>query len=95
VPAGSTGRSSPFGVRPGAGRATFAAGDVPQRMLTVAPHLPPRWGRLALRRLRLGGVSADVTAAGGAATVAGLPDDWRHDGADAPDRGSEPVTDPG
>jgi glycogen debranching enzyme len=53
---------------------------VPHRTLTVAPHLPPRWGRLRLRQLRLGSVTADVTATGLEATVEGLPDDWTRTG---------------
>ncbi|HLU54964.1 MAG TPA: glycogen debranching N-terminal domain-containing protein [Pseudonocardia sp.] len=54
--------------------------DVPERRLAVAPHLPGRWGQLRLRQLRLGPVTADITATGGDATVEGLPEGWTRTG---------------
>src|SRR5690606_41771256 len=54
--------------------------DGPERRLAVAPHLPGRWGQLRLRQLRLGPVTADITATGGDATVEGLPEGWTRTG---------------
>jgi glycogen debranching enzyme len=50
--------------------------DVPGRALRLAPRLPAAWGRVTLDGLRLGPVSARITAAGRDAEVAGLPPDW-------------------
>jgi glycogen debranching enzyme len=50
--------------------------DVPRRRLSVSPHLPERWGEVALADLRLGEVTAHVRATGDRATVEGLPEGW-------------------
>ncbi|MFD7659445.1 glycogen debranching N-terminal domain-containing protein [Actinosynnema sp. NPDC059797] len=50
--------------------------DVPRRRLSLSPHLPERWGEVALADLRLGEVTAHVRATGGQATVEGLPEGW-------------------
>ncbi|ROP41622.1 glycogen debranching N-terminal domain-containing protein [Saccharothrix texasensis] len=59
---------------------------VPNRTVTTNPHLPPRWGEVTLTGLRLGPVTARVTAAGERVEVSGLPPDWTVD----PARGFEP-----
>lgn len=51
--------------------------DVPHRTLTVRPHLPRAWGRVALTDLRLGQATVAVEAEGTVAKVTGLPDDWQ------------------
>ncbi|MQY24933.1 amylo-alpha-1,6-glucosidase [Nocardia aurantia] len=50
--------------------------DAPHRTLTVLPHLPARWGRIALTELRLGGAVIDLAVEGNKVTTANLPDDW-------------------
>ena len=50
---------------------------VPARTLKVAPHMPERWGALALNDLRLGDVTVDISAKVDQVTVRGLPDSWR------------------
>ncbi|KOX19026.1 amylo-alpha-1,6-glucosidase [Saccharothrix sp. NRRL B-16348] len=50
--------------------------DVPNRTVTTKPQLPPRWGELTLADLRLGDVTAHITAAGEKVVVSGLPPDW-------------------
>jgi glycogen debranching enzyme len=49
---------------------------VPRRTLSTRPHLPERWGELTLSDLRLGTVTAQVSATGDKVAVTGLPDDW-------------------
>jgi glycogen debranching enzyme len=51
--------------------------DVPGRTLKLAPHMPERWGALALSDLRLGDVTVDISAKDDQVTVRGLPDSWR------------------
>lgn len=46
---------------------------VPQRTLTVIPHLPQRWGKLALTDLRLGPATVQIQAEGEAVTARGVP----------------------
>ena len=53
------------------------APHVRQRTLTVVPHLPPRWGRLALTDLRLGPVTVQLQAEGQTVTAHGVPHDWQ------------------
>ncbi|MCX4093125.1 glycogen debranching N-terminal domain-containing protein [Nocardia sp. alder85J] len=50
--------------------------DAPNHTLTIQPHLPPRWGRIALTDLRLGGAVIDLAVEGNKVTTANLPDDW-------------------
>jgi glycogen debranching enzyme len=50
---------------------------VPQRTLTVVPHLPQRWGKLALTDLRFGPATVQLQAEGQTVTVHGVPHDWR------------------
>ena len=51
--------------------------DVPARRLRVRPHVPSRWGRVVLDRLRLGPEQARISIGlDGTAEVSGLPDDW-------------------
>lgn len=50
---------------------------VPARTLKVAPHMPERWGALALNDLRLGDVTVDISAKDDQVTVRGLPDSWQ------------------
>ncbi|WP_019931171.1 glycogen debranching N-terminal domain-containing protein [Nocardia sp. BMG111209] len=52
------------------------APDAPHRTLTVLPHLPARWGRIALTDLRLGNAVIDLAVEGNKVTTANLPDDW-------------------
>ncbi|MEU7765186.1 glycogen debranching N-terminal domain-containing protein [Nocardia sp. NPDC049190] len=51
--------------------------DVPNRTLTVRPQLPPTWGKVSLKALRLGAITVDLDAEGDQITAARLPDDWR------------------
>lgn len=48
----------------------------PNRRLTVSPHLPAPWGRIALTDLRLGEATVHVEAEGQAVKVRGAPEDW-------------------
>jgi glycogen debranching enzyme len=50
---------------------------VPQRTLTVIPHLPQRWGKLALTDLRLGPATVQIEAEGETVTAHGVPQQWR------------------
>jgi glycogen debranching enzyme len=50
--------------------------DVPHRRLDLAPRIPPRWGRLDLRQLRLGGELVHINAHPDRVSIRGLPDDW-------------------
>ena len=47
---------------------------VPRRTLSVSPHLPEAWGRIALTDLRLGGVTVHLEAEGETVTTRGLPE---------------------
>nr|WP_236057609.1 glycogen debranching N-terminal domain-containing protein [Mycobacterium sp. SM1] len=51
--------------------------QVPRRTLTVAPHLPSRWGKLALTDMRLGAATVHLEAEGETVTTRGLPAGWR------------------
>jgi len=50
---------------------------VPQHTLTVIPHLPQRWGKLALTDLRLGPATVRVEAEGETVSAHGVPYEWR------------------
>jgi glycogen debranching enzyme len=50
---------------------------VPQRTLTVIPHLPQRWGKLTLTDLRLGPATVQIEAEGETVTAHGVPQQWR------------------
>ncbi|ETB27453.1 glycogen debranching N-terminal domain-containing protein [Mycobacterium avium] len=50
---------------------------VPNRALTVTPHLPAEWGRIALSNLRLGATTVQLEAEGETVKVQGLGDDWQ------------------
>jgi glycogen debranching enzyme len=50
--------------------------DVPRRTVTLRPALPPDWGAITLRDLRLGDAVVDITATGGDVRIDGLPSDW-------------------
>lgn len=50
---------------------------VPNRRVSVSPHLPPAWGRVVLTDMRLGNATVDVEAEGETVNVRGLPDDWQ------------------
>ncbi|WP_272896429.1 amylo-alpha-1,6-glucosidase, partial [Mycobacterium avium] len=50
---------------------------VPNRALTVTPHLPAEWGRIALTNLRLGATTVQLEAEGETVKVQGLGDDWQ------------------
>ena len=50
---------------------------VPQHTLTVIPHLPQRWGKLALTDLRLGPATVRVEAEGETVSAHGVPYKWR------------------
>ncbi|MCP2327262.1 glycogen debranching enzyme [Hamadaea flava] len=50
--------------------------DVPNRRLRLAPALPPSWGRISLRRLRLGDYDLRVGASTSGAHITGLPPEW-------------------
>ncbi len=50
---------------------------VPQRTLTVIPHLPQRWGKLALIDLRLGPATVQIEAEGETVSAHGLRQEWR------------------
>jgi glycogen debranching enzyme len=60
------------------------APHVPHRTLTAVPRLPASWGEVTLSGLRLGPVTATVTARGDEAVVTGLPADWTRLPADDP-----------
>ncbi len=49
----------------------------PRRTLSVSPHLPEAWGRIALTDLRLGGMTVHLQAEGQTVKTRGLPDDWQ------------------
>jgi glycogen debranching enzyme len=49
---------------------------VPCRTLALHPAVPPGWGTITLRDLRLGAATAHITATGDKARIDGLPDDW-------------------
>jgi glycogen debranching enzyme len=49
---------------------------VPRRTLTLHPALPPDWGTITLRDLRLDTATAHITATNDKARIDGLPDDW-------------------
>ncbi|MDI3315292.1 MAG: glycogen debranching N-terminal domain-containing protein [Mycobacterium sp.] len=51
--------------------------QVPRRTLTVVPHLPPRWGRVALTEMRLGAATVQIEAKCDTVTARGLPAGWR------------------
>ncbi|ORV10936.1 amylo-alpha-1,6-glucosidase [Mycobacterium celatum] len=51
--------------------------DVPHRRLSIAPHVPAAWGRIALTDLRLGSLTVHVEAESELAKAHGLPDDWQ------------------
>ena len=50
---------------------------VPERRISISPHLPKAWGRIALTDLRLGSVTVHLEAEGETAKMHGMPDDWR------------------
>ncbi|HYB37603.1 MAG TPA: glycogen debranching N-terminal domain-containing protein [Mycobacterium sp.] len=50
---------------------------VPLRTLTVVPHLPRRWGKLALTDLRLGAATVQIEADGETVAAHAVPHDWR------------------
>ncbi|WP_117211933.1 glycogen debranching N-terminal domain-containing protein [Allorhizocola rhizosphaerae] len=50
---------------------------VPQRKITVRPHLPAAWGSLTLDRLRLAGHSIRIGATGQAVHTIDVPAGWR------------------
>lgn len=50
--------------------------DVPHHKLTVAPHLPRRWGTVELSDLRLGDLVVDLSVAGDQVKASDLPDEW-------------------
>lgn len=51
---------------------------VPHRQISVSPHLPAAWGRIALTDLRLGNATIDLDAQGEEiVNISGMPDDWQ------------------
>lgn len=50
---------------------------VPNRTLSVSPHLPAEWGRIALSNLRLGPISVHLEAEGKTVEAQGLRDEWK------------------
>jgi glycogen debranching enzyme len=50
--------------------------DVPARRVRLRPQLPPSWGTIRLRQLRLGKAVVEITAAGQDAGIQNLPGDW-------------------
>ncbi|RMI30205.1 amylo-alpha-1,6-glucosidase [Nocardia stercoris] len=51
--------------------------DVPRRTLTVLPHVPAQWGRVALTDMRLGGSVFDLAVEEDRVVAKNLPDDWQ------------------
>ena len=50
---------------------------VPKRRISVSPHLPQQWGRVALTDLRLGATTVHLEAEGETVKINGIPDDWQ------------------
>ena len=50
---------------------------VPKRRISVSPHLPQAWGRVALTDLRLGATTVHLEAEGETVKIHGIPDDWQ------------------
>ena len=48
----------------------------PSHTVKFAPHIPERWGTLALNDLRLGDVTVDISASDNQVSVRGLPASW-------------------